>query len=135
MKEESSIIRCLLVVEDNEEVRSIFVDAFEAAGYRVLCAGHGEEALEVMGRSKYKVDVILTDLRMPVMDGLEFAIKIKSDTRHAGIPIVLLSATPIRSLTETLTVFSAVLLKPCSLSLLISTVEAVCTAKGSEGKN
>lgn len=135
MKEEPSIIRCLLVVEDNEEVRSIFVDAFEAAGYQVLCAGHGEEAVEVMSRSKYKVDVILTDLRMPVMDGLEFAIKIKSDTRHAGIPIVLLSATPIRSLTETLTVFSAVLLKPCSLSHLISTVEAVCTAKGSEGKN
>jgi len=130
MKEESSIIRCLLVVEDNEEVRSIFVDAFEAAGYRVLCAEHGEEALEVMGRSKYKVDVILTDLRMPVMDGLEFAIKIKSDTRHSGIPIVLLSATPIRSLTETLTVFSAVLLKPCSLTLLISTVEAVCASKG-----
>lgn len=135
MKEEPSIIRCLLVVEDNEEVRSIFVDAFEAAGYQVLCAGHGEEAVEVMSRSKYKVDVILTDLRMPVMDGLEFAIKIKSDTRHAGIPIVLLSATPTRSLTETLTVFSAVLLKPCSLSLLISTVEAVCTPKGSEGKN
>ena len=130
MKEEASVARCLLVVEDNEEVRSILVDAFEAAGYCVLYAGHGEEAFEVMGRSKCTVDVIVTDLRMPVMDGLEFAVKIRSDRRYAGIPMVLLSATPIRSSTENLAVFSAVLLKPCSLTRLISTVEAVCATKG-----
>nr|WP_198984256.1 response regulator [Herbaspirillum sp. ASV7] len=124
-KEAPSDPRYLLIVEDNSEARSIFVEAFQAAGYRVLAAGDGEEAFQVLKRSNFQVDVILTDLRMPGMDGLEFASKIRSDTRYARIPIVLLSATPVWNSSETQTLFSTVLLKPCSLALLISTVDAV----------
>ena len=123
-KEAPSDPRYLLIVEDNREVRSIFVEAFQAAGYRVLEAGDGEEAFQVMKRSNLRVDVILTDLRMSGMDGLEFAIKLRSDTRYARIPIVLLSATPVWHSSEAQTLFSAVLLKPCSLALLLSTVDA-----------
>lgn len=123
-KQARSDPRHLLIVEDNSEVRSIFVEAFQAAGYRVLAAGDGEEAFRVLNRSKFQVDVILTDLRMPGMDGLEFASKLRSDTRYARIPILLLSATPVWNSSETQTLFSAVLLKPCSLALLISTVDA-----------
>nr|WP_198984935.1 response regulator [Herbaspirillum sp. ASV7] len=135
MKGEAYNARCLLIVEDNKEVRSIFVEAFQGAGYHVLDAGDGKEAFQVMRRSNLRVDVILTDLRMPRMNGLEFAKKMRSDTRYAEIPIVLLSATPIRCSTETLAVFSAVLLKPCSLTLLISTVDAAFAANGSTGQN
>ncbi|MFS2114805.1 response regulator [Herbaspirillum frisingense] len=135
MNEDVSKARCLLIIEDDKEVRNIFVEAFQAEGYYVLDAGNGEEAFDVMQRSLTRVDVILTDLRMPVMDGLEFAIKSRADKRYAGIPILLLSATPIRSSTENLAVFSSVLLKPCPLTSLISTVEAACAVAGSNGLN
>ncbi len=61
----------ILVIEDNVYVRSLLADVFEMEGYNVLQAGQGAEALAVM--EDQRVDVILTDLRMPVMDGLTFA--------------------------------------------------------------
>jgi len=121
----SSHARTLLIVEDNKDVRNIFAEVFQGVGYHVIEAGNGEEALALMAHEHTAVSVVLTDLRMPVMDGLELATRIKGDERFSSIPVVLLSATPMSNSWQALEVFSALLTKPCSFEHLLSTIESV----------
>lgn len=113
----------LLVIEDNVYVRSLLVDVFEAEGYHVLQAGQGAEAMALM--QDQPVDVILTDLRMPVMDGLTFATALRADARYRHIPIILLSATPLTDSRATLKLFSAFLWKPSPLEEILQAVRQV----------
>lgn len=113
----------ILVIEDNVYVRSLLADVFEMEGYSVLQAGQGAEALAIM--EDRQVDVILTDLRMPVMDGLKFATALRADGRYRHIPVVLLSATPLTDSRATLKLFSAFLWKPSPLEEIIHTVRQV----------
>ncbi|MCI1015026.1 response regulator [Herbaspirillum sp. C7C2] len=117
--------RSLLIVEDEPDVRSIFAETFSERGYRVLEASNGAEAYAMMQCPAAPVDVVLTDLRMPIMDGLEFARKVKSDSQLSAVPIVLLSATPMTNSWQARQIFDALLVKPCPLQLLVSTLEAV----------
>lgn len=59
----------LLIAEDNSIIRKIFKEALETDGYQVIDVGTGTEALDVI--QKQPVDVLLTDVRMPEMDGIE----------------------------------------------------------------
>lgn len=61
--------RTILLVEDNVDVRTIFSEVFKNEGYRVLEATNGREAYDLMMGSDDSVNVVLTDLRMPIMDG------------------------------------------------------------------
>ncbi|MDR9850188.1 response regulator [Herbaspirillum huttiense] len=117
--------RVILIVEDNREVRYIFSEVFRGLDYRVLEAGTGVEAWQILSNGNAKVNVILTDLRMPVMDGLEFCTKVKNDPHLWSIPVVLLTATTLQNVPQALELFSAVLVKPCPFNKLISTVELV----------
>lgn len=115
----------VLVVEDNSEVRALYSEVLRSDGYRVLEAENGTLALSVLLDHAADVDVILTDLRMPLMDGLEFAEILKADGRFSAIPLVLLSATPMTNSWHARKNFAALLTKPCPLPLLLSTIEAV----------
>lgn len=79
----------LLVVEDNQELRTVLNDIL-ASEYRVVTAANGAEGLE-LARAE-SPDLILTDVMMPVMDGLEMVSRIKSDQALCHLPIVILSA-------------------------------------------
>ncbi len=79
----------LLFVEDNEELRS-FIRIILADGFHVIEAGNGIEGLEI-ARSQLP-DIIITDLMMPEMDGLELARRIKQETTTSHIPVVVLTA-------------------------------------------
>ncbi|QDD65841.1 response regulator [Herbaspirillum seropedicae] len=115
----------VLVVEDNSEVRALYSEVLRSDGYRVLEAANGTLALSVLRDHAADVDVILTDLRMPLMDGLELAETLKADGRFSAIPLVLLSATPMANSWHARKNFAALLTKPCPLNLLLSTIEAV----------
>lgn len=121
----SSGARTLLIVEDSRDVRDVFADLFEGQGYQVLQAADGEDALQVIGKTSNPIHVILTDLRMPKMDGFELARNLKADARYSAIPIVLLSATPLSDSWVAREYFAALLVKPCDLVDLVVTVEAV----------
>jgi signal transduction histidine kinase/ligand-binding sensor domain-containing protein/DNA-binding response OmpR family regulator len=79
----------LLFVEDNEELRS-FIKIILSDGFHVIEAGNGIEGLEI-ARSQLP-DIIITDLMMPEMDGLELARRIKQETTTSHIPVVVLTA-------------------------------------------
>ncbi len=80
----------ILVVDDNETNRDILDARLTANGYEVLHAGDGEEALEMA--SRLRPDIILLDIMMPKVNGIEVCRRLKGDTGLPFIPIVLVTA-------------------------------------------
>lgn len=79
----------VLVVEDNTDLRTMLREKF-SRHYNVLTAQNGQEGLDTM-RAQH-VDIVVSDIRMPVMDGLKMTEILKSDIEINHIPIVLLTA-------------------------------------------
>ena len=81
----------VLVVDDDRVIQQLLEVNLELEGYQVAgTASDGREAIELAGR--LKPDLILLDIMMPKMDGLEVCRHLKSDPALAKIPVVLLSA-------------------------------------------
>lgn len=81
----------VLVVEDDLDIREAVGDLLDEDGFQVSCAGNGREALERLARDALP-DVILLDLRMPVMDGWAFKAALDAEPRLRPIPVVVMSA-------------------------------------------
>ncbi|MCL7487855.1 MAG: ATP-binding protein [Desulfobulbaceae bacterium] len=79
----------IMVVDDDAAIRRLVRDTLEPLGYSVLEAGSGNDALAVLGRSEEKVDLVLTDLIMPGMNGRELIETIMRD--QPGIKAILMS--------------------------------------------
>jgi two-component system response regulator AtoC len=80
--------RTILVVDDEPRLREVIASALEDLGYRTLLAESGEAAIGVIEADD--VDLVLTDLRMPVMDGRELLHQVRN--RWPGMPIVVMTA-------------------------------------------
>ncbi len=80
----------ILVVDDNETNRDILVTRLETHGYELLQAGDGEEALAAA--KKHLPDLILLDVMMPKIDGIEVTRRIKADASMPFMPIILVTA-------------------------------------------
>jgi len=78
----------VLVVDDDAAVREFVPTVLSAAGYRVLTAAHGGEALERIARQR--PDVVLLDLAMPVMDGWQVRWALRAQGVH--VPLIFMSA-------------------------------------------
>jgi CheY-like chemotaxis protein len=89
----------VLVVDDDANVRSLYVDALQSSGHQVAVAIDGADALERL-RSGSLPCVVLTDLRMPRMDGFELSSAVAHDPQLASIPIVVVTGDHIAALTS-----------------------------------
>jgi CheY-like chemotaxis protein len=78
----------ILVVDDEPDALALFRDLFTKKGYEVEIASNGMEALELV--DKVIVDVVVLDIRMPVMDGIETLAKLKQ--KQPDLPVVMLTA-------------------------------------------
>lgn len=93
----------ILVVEDNELNLEIAVFSLEAAGLNVSTAINGLEAVRLFEKSKpYEYDIILMDIMMPVMNGLDAAKAIRGLSRPDAttVPIIALSAMLLRKISR-----------------------------------
>jgi CheY-like chemotaxis protein len=124
----------ILVVEDGADTRNAMRSLLEAEGYRVTCAANGREALDCLHSSQLPC-VILLDLHMPVMDGLQFSQELQRDPELALIATVIISAA------ENLTQVAASLgatdycSKPIRFDWLLKTIHRLCAGKGRPERN
>ncbi len=81
-------MKTILVVDDDKNLRRLYKDELEAEGYRVALAENGREALEIVSREI--PSLVLMDIRMPEMDGLEAMARLLK--KHGRVPILLNSA-------------------------------------------
>jgi two-component system chemotaxis response regulator CheY len=81
--------KCILIVDDSETVRQVLQLALGNAGYEVVQAEDGFDALAKL--SGAQIDMLITDLNMPNMDGLELIKKVREEGKHRFTPIVMLT--------------------------------------------
>ena len=81
----------VMVVEDSFTVRELQRSILEAAGYSVVAARDGREALRVLD-SDPDIVLVVTDLEMPVLDGLGLTRAIRADTARASLPVVIVTS-------------------------------------------
>ena len=79
----------VLVVEDNDDFRHFLIGCLKEH-YQIFEASDGKEALEIL--SQQSVQMVISDVMMPVMDGLELCHAVKTDIRFSHIPVILLTA-------------------------------------------
>ncbi|HZS06575.1 MAG TPA: response regulator [Blastocatellia bacterium] len=89
----------ILIVEDHQSSRGFLRTLFRLEGYDVIEAGDGEEALTLL--SQRRPDLIITDLMMPGMSGLEFIRRVRAQPGFSDIPVVVTSAIARASLVAT----------------------------------
>jgi CheY-like chemotaxis protein len=113
----------LLIVDDLDDNREMYGTYFEAIGYRVLEAGDGEEALDIITRDP--PDVVVMDLSMPRLDGWETTRLIKSNPRTEKIVVIVATAFSSRDDLARARAAGAddVCTKPCTPKELLAKIE------------
>ncbi len=79
----------ILVVDDCQTTRKLLGHYLKTRGYRVVFAENGLDALEKLGT--HNINLILTDLNMPYMDGMEFIRTLRADPNLASIPVLMVT--------------------------------------------
>jgi CheY-like chemotaxis protein len=114
-----------LVVDDEPDLRYILRRIFERAGHEVLDAGHGGAALDLVHASP--PDLVVTDVMMPVMGGVELIHRLRADATTAQIPII--AATGDAHLAGGA---DAVLTKPYQPDQLVAAASALLAQKADQ---
>jgi CheY-like chemotaxis protein len=111
----------ILVVEDDDAIRSAVVDLLALEGYEAVPAHHGKEALELLKERREDPCLILTDLMMPELDGWELIRLLEKQDIIITIPVVVMTA----GLTGRLPV-KRVIKKPFNLETILALVKEYC---------
>jgi CheY-like chemotaxis protein len=109
--------KTILLVDDEFAILSLLQDTLEDAGYAVLVAMDGEQALALA--RQHSPDLVLTDIMMPRLDGVELARRLRADPRTRHIPILAMSAAQKSPKTDA---FASILAKPFDLDDVIAQV-------------
>ena len=114
----------ILLVEDEPAVRNLFVRALTREGYRIHEARNGHEAVELFDRVGENIDLLVTDLRMPLMGGLELADQLRA--RRPGMKLLCVSGYPGSDVPSLDAEFLA---KPFSRDALLTKVRQILDQK------
>lgn len=119
----------ILVVEDNEKNMKLFRDVLSATGYRTLEARTGGEAIELATANP--PDLVLMDIQMPDVDGVEALRRLRADERTAAIPVLAVTAQAMQGDREHFLAqgFDGYLSKPVNVRELIGTVRQHCDGR------
>jgi two-component system chemotaxis response regulator CheY len=83
--------KLILTVDDSRTMRDMLAMALNGAGFSVVQAVDGEDGLAVLDAHAAQVDVIITDINMPKLDGFGFIEGVRKDQRHRSTPILVLT--------------------------------------------
>ncbi len=119
----SPLDRTVLVVEDHDLNRKLFHDVLEAGGYNVLQAKDGMEGWRIA--REHRPDLIVMDIQLPEVSGLEVAKWLKDDETLKSIPVIAITAFAMAGDEEKILEggCDAYIVKPISISNFLQTVE------------
>jgi two-component system chemotaxis sensor kinase CheA len=116
------IVATVLVVEDEWAIAHWLATVLEDAGHRVVPAGNGHEALQILATEN--VDLVLTDFMMPVMGASGLLRALNGRGLLPSLPVVVMSSLPETTIRAQCTGFRAYLAKPFREAELLETVRA-----------
>jgi two-component system phosphate regulon response regulator PhoB len=122
----------ILIVEDEEEIQELIAYNLSREGFRTSIAGSGEDALKKV-RSE-RIDVVILDLMLPGMDGLDVCKALKKEEKTASIPVLMLTAKGEESDIVTGLELGAddYIVKPFSPKVLVARIKTVLRRKSAE---
>jgi CheY-like chemotaxis protein len=121
----------ILMVEDNAKNMTLLRDVLRATGYRTLEASTGGQAFKLA--IEHGPALVLMDIRLPDMDGVEALSRLRMDERTALIPVIAVTAQAMKGDRERFTEagFAGYLSKPIDIDELLTTVEQHCGRRDS----
>jgi CheY-like chemotaxis protein len=114
-------LRSILIVDDEFGLAEMLREMLREEGYEVSLAINGRQALEVL--RERTIDLVVTDLMMPVMDGAELAAAIRTSEDHRRIPIVMMTSLP-SAVPQQPGLYDALLRKPFTPEMLLDAMNA-----------
>ena len=124
-RERNLMAKTALVVDDSTTLREMVSYTLREAGFETLTAGDGQEALDVLhGQS---VDLIITDLNMPVMDGIAFIKAVRAQSAFKGVPVLMLTTESQQAMKDLARAAGATgwLVKPFNPEMLLRVIAKV----------
>lgn len=116
----------ILIVDDEQPITEVLSTVLQNEGFDVDTAVNGRDGLDHAERKHY--DLVLLDIMMPVLDGIEMLRRLRQDERNADVPVILMSAGA-QTLRDIGAEYSAFLAKPFNLPQLLGTIKDVLRAK------
>ncbi|PBQ33765.1 two-component system response regulator [Sphingobacteriaceae bacterium] len=80
----------ILIIDDSESIREVIATGLESAGYTVIKGINGEDGLKCLAANP-SLELIITDLNMPVMDGISFLKEVRKSEKHKYLPVIILT--------------------------------------------
>jgi two-component system cell cycle response regulator DivK len=116
----------ILVVEDNDKNMKLFRDVLLAKGYRTVEATTGEAAVALA--AEQAPDLVLMDIQLPDIDGVEALGRLRADVRTASVPVLALTAQAMQGDRERFLAagFDGYISKPVNIAEFVATVEHYC---------
>jgi CheY-like chemotaxis protein len=115
-------MQIILVVEDEQQIQAVVGAILEYAGYRIITASNGKEALATLETTR--PDLILSDIMMPGMDGRELCKRLQVHPQHSSIPVMLMSGG-YGSISLDGCKHAAFIKKPFEATALVNTVSSI----------
>jgi len=111
----------ILVVDDDPINRKLIVKILSKKGFDAVEAGNGVEAFSILEKESF--DIVLLDIVMPVMDGIEFLKEIKLKPEYLNLPIIILTTDDTKKVEALNLGANDVIIKPISPVTLLETIE------------
>ncbi len=120
----------ILIIEDNEKNRKLSRDVLEVSGYQTLETNTGEEGLRLA--SEHEPALVLLDIHLPGIDGIETFQRLRADPATAAIPVIAVTASAMPDDRARIKAvgFDRYLSKPINIKLFLETVGEVLGASG-----
>lgn len=119
--------KTLLYLEDDEMLYRNFIEMFKMFFKEVHHVENGKEAIDILNNNDIRIDIIITDYNMPIMDGESFLKHLRQCTKNSHIPAILFSANPDTNHVNHL--LDAKMGKPLSMEKFKSTILDLCEKK------
>jgi CheY-like chemotaxis protein len=119
----------ILIAEDEETLRELCARALATDGHQVKAAGDGSEALDMLAGGKEQFDLLLTDIRMPIMDGIALSLAAARDYPDMTILLMTGYADQRERASGLDAIIHDVIAKPFSVATLRATVNEALTVR------